>query len=226
MGNIIHSTAVIGPDVILGDNNEIGPYSIIYGPTNIGNNNYFGPHVVVGTPGQDTRNPRYDSSNCKIEIGDDNIIREFTAIQKPCYGEVTKIGNRIYLMQSVHVPHDAHIYDDAVITPMVVLSGIVHILNGANLGVGCSVHQYSVIGHYSIVSMGSAVVKNIKPFSKFIPRNPPSVNYYAIEKYGFGGVKDQIEEYVLNGRLPSDGRLNNIIDEYNNLSLNSKRKEY
>lgn len=226
MGNIIHNTAVIGPNVRLGDNNEIGPYSVIYGPTDIGDNNYIGPHVVVGTPGQDTRNPRYDSSNCKIEIGNDNIIREFTAIQKPCYGEVTKIGNRVYLMQSVHVPHDARIYDDAVITPMVVLSGIVHILNGANLGVGCSVHQYSVIGHYSIVSMGSAVVKNVRPFSKFIPRNPPSVNYYAIEKYGFEKVKDQIEDYVLKGLIPSDEGLNIMINEYNNFALNSNRKEY
>lgn len=226
MGNIIHSTAVIGPNVILGNNNEIGPYSVIYGPTHIGDNNYIGPHVVVGTPGQDTRNPRYDSSNSKIEIGNDNIIREFTAIQKPCYGEVTKIGNRVYLMQSVHVPHDAYIYDDVVITPMVVMSGIVHILDGANLGVGSSLHQYSVIGHYSIVSMGSAVVKNVRPFSKYIPRNPPSVNYYAVEKYGFKPVQDQIERYVLENITPTDEGLKNIIDEYKKLAVFSKRKEY
>lgn len=226
MANKIHTTAIIGSGVELGDNNEIGPYSVLLGPLNLGNGNWIGPHVTIGTPGQDTRNPHYNSSESRIEIGNDNIIREYTAIQKPCYRDITKIGNRVFLMQSVHVPHDAVIYDDAVITPMVVMGGIVHILQGANLAVGCSVHQYSVIGDYSIAGMGATVTKNIRPFAKYIPGKLISVNEYAIKKFGFEPCADQIRRYVLDDIMPEDEKLVGIVQRYNKLSEESGRPCY
>ena len=226
MSNTIHPTAIIQGNVIIGEGNEIGPYSVIYGPLTIGDRNWLGPHVTIGTPGQDTRNPRYDSSNSRIEIGSDNIIREYTAIQKPCYRDVTRIGNRVFIMQSVHVPHDAIIQDDVVITPMVVMGGIVNILQGANLGVGCSVHQYSVVGHYSIVAMGSALAKNVRPFSKYVPRKSASVNDYAIKKYGFEEVREEIIAYVMDIIQPTDARLIKIVDEFERVSAQSGRDIY
>ena len=36
------------------------------------------------------------TSNCQIIIGNRNIIREFTAIQKPCYESSTILGNDIF----------------------------------------------------------------------------------------------------------------------------------
>lgn len=213
--NEIHKTVIIEGDVKIGTNNKILPNSIIYGPTEIGDDNIIGPNVVIGTPGQDTRNRYYDSSNCKIKIGNRNIIREFTAIQKPCYEDLTLIGNDVYLMQSVHVPHDAHIYDKSVITPMCVLAGLVKILDGANLAIGCSVNQYTTIGQYSIAAAGSVVMKNIKPFSRYIPNKPISVNIYAIKKYGFEEYTEEIENYVLNGVNPTSPKIVEIINKFN-----------
>ena len=210
----------------MGNGNEIGAYSVLYGPLTIGDGNWIGPHVVVGTPGQDTRNPRYDSSKARIEIGSNNIIREFTAIQKPCYRDVTRIGNHVFIMQSVHVPHDAIIKDDVVITPMVVMGGIVNILQGATLAVGCSVHQYSVVGHYSIVAMGAFLAKNVRLFAKYVPRKAVSVNDYAVKKYGFENVRDQIVAYLMDGVKPTDSRLVNIVDEFELLSAESGRSVY
>ena len=226
MKNKIHPTAILEGDIEIGVNNTIGPYTIIIGPTKIGNRNIIGPHVTIGTPGQDTRNPRYDCSNSKIEIGDDNIIREYTAIQKPCYRDVTKIGNRVHIMQSVHVPHDAIIHDDVVITPMVVMGGIVNILTGANLAVGCSIHQYTVVGDYSIVGMGSALAKNIRPFCKYVPRKVVSVNEYAIKKYGFEDIKDEIQNYVIEGIKPTNKKLLDIVENFEKKSLASGRPVY
>lgn len=213
--NEIHSTAIIDYNVILGDGNKILPNTIIYGPTEIGDDNIIGPNVVIGTPGQDTRNPRYDSSKCKIRIGNRNIIREFTGIQKPCYEDITIIGDDVYIMQSVHIPHDAHVYNKAVITPMCVLAGIVKVLEGANIGMGCTVNQYTVIGQYSITATGSAVMKNVKPFSKFIPGKANSINVYAIDKYGFQEYTAEIEDYVLNDIYPNSNVICQIVDEFN-----------
>ena len=226
MSNIIHPTVIIHGNVSMGEGNEIGPYTVLYGPLTLGNDNWIGPHVTIGTPGQDTRNPRYDSSNCRIEIGSENIIREYTAIQKPCYRDVTKIGDRVFLMQSVHVPHDAILDDDVVVTPMVVMGGIVHILKGANLAVGCSVHQYSIIGHYSIVGMGAALTKNIRPFSRYIPGRNISVNEYAIKKAGFVEHKSEIEAYVMEGIIPKNPELLKIASEFEALHLSSGRGLY
>ena len=212
--NQIHSTVIIEGDVQLGDNNRILPNCIIYGPVEIGDYNIIGPNVVIGTPGQDTRNRYYDSSQCKIKIGNRNIIREFTAIQKPCYEDITLIGDDVYLMQSVHIPHDAHVYNKAVITPMCVLAGIAKILEGANLAIGCSVNQYTVVGQYSIAAAGSVVMKNIKPFSRYIPNKPMSVNTYAVKKYGFEEYTDVITDYVLNDINPTSDKIKTIIDEF------------
>lgn len=224
--NEIDKTCIIGEGVELGIGNKILPYTVIYGPTKIGNNNIIGPHTVIGTPGQDTRNPRYDASACKIEIGDNNIIREFTAIQKPCYTGITKIGNNVHLMQSVHIPHDAILQDDVVITPMCVLAGITTVLKGANLGLGSTIHQRTVIGHYSLISMSTPVIKNIKPFSIYIQNKPLRVNYYALKKYGFDAYRSEIELYVTQDIKPKAPQLLKIIEEFELLYIASKRPLY
>ncbi len=212
--NKIHPTAIISDNVKLGKGNTILPYTLIQGPAEIGDNNIIGPHVVIGSPGQDTRDPYYDSSNAFIKIGNRNIIREFSAIQKPCYEDITSLGDNIYLMQSVHIPHDAQLYDKVVITPMCVLGGISRILEGANLGMGATINQYCVVGQYSIIATGAAVMKNVKPFSRYIPKKPISINNYAIKKYGFEQFKSEIEAYVLEDIFPKSTSLKKIINEF------------
>lgn len=224
--NEIHATAIIGDNVKLGKGNKILPYTIILGPIEIGDDNIIGPHVVIGSPGQDTRNPRYDSADCVIKIGNRNIIREFTAVQKPCYEDLTIIGDDVFIMQSVHIPHDAKIESNVVITPMCVLAGLTSLLKGANLGMGATVNQRCVIGQYSIVATGAAVMKNIKPFSRYIPNKPTSVNTYAIKKFGFEKFEDEINNYVLNDVNPSSIEISEIISHFNEVHLLSNQKMY
>jgi len=226
MNNNIHPTAIIDSRVTIGSNNVILPYTIIYGPTEIGDDNIIGPNVVIGMPGQDTRNPRYDSSNCFIKIGSRNIIREFTSIQKPCYEDITLIGDDVYLMQSVHIPHDTHISNKVVVTPMCVVGGITRILEGANLGMGSTINQYNVIGQYSIVATGAAVMKNVKPFSRYIPYKPISVNEYAIKKFGFEKYLDEISAYVLEDMKPTSDMIVQLINEFNEKHQKSGREIY
>ena len=224
--NEIHTTAIIGEHVKIGKGNKILPYTIIMGPTEIGDDNIIGPNVVIGTPGQDTRNPRYDSSNSFIKIGNRNIIREFTAIQKPCYEDITLLGDDIYIMQSVHIPHDAHIGNKVVITPMCVLAGITRVLEGSNLGMGATVNQYCIIGYYSIVATGAVVMKNVKPFSRYIPNKSISVNTYAIKKYGFEKFQKEIEAYVMDDVMPVSIDIKLLIETFNHAHIHSKRELY
>ena len=141
MSNTIHPTAIIGPDVILGDNNTIGAYAIIEGNTIIGNNNYIGPHTAIGVPATDTKQVDYGFECPHLEIGDNNIIREFCVVEQPCYEALSKIGNEVFLMQGVHLSHDNILKDHVVITNQCVIGGIAKILDGADLGMGSTINQ-------------------------------------------------------------------------------------
>ena len=224
--NIIHDTAVIGVNVELGEGNEILPYTVISGPISIGDNNIIGPHVVLGSPGQDTRNPRYDSSHARIRIGSNNIIREFTAVQKPCYEEVTELGNGVFLMQGVHIPHDALVEDGVVITPTCVLAGMVKILRFATLGLGVKIHQHCVVGQYSMVAMGACLTRNVRPFTIHVPGKESSLNLYALEKFGLMEFTDELERYVRENKPVKSVVVGEVIDRFELISSKSGRKVY
>lgn len=224
--NKIHPSVIIEGEVELGTHNEILPYSVLLGPLVLGHGNYIGPQVVIGTPGEDTKNPRHDSSQMPIFIGDNNIIREHVAIQKPCYESETRIGNDNFLMHGSHVPHDALFWDKVTLAPNVVVGGISRLMTGCNIGMGATLHQYSVIGHYSIVATNGAAIKNVKPFSRFIPGKPISVNHYAIEKFGFMEYQDEISAYVLQDILPTSPQILTIVNEFTSYHLKSQRGLY
>ncbi len=119
---------MIGKDVCLGQGNVVLAYTMLMGPLDIGDNNLIGPQAVIGSPGQDTRNPRYDSLACLVRIGSNTIIREHVSIQKPCYEQVTHVGSNVHIMHGVHVPHDAWIEDDVVLTAGALLAGSARVL--------------------------------------------------------------------------------------------------
>jgi len=212
--NKIHDTVIIGDDVKLGEGNIIHPYTIIDGPIEIGNNNIIGPHCVIGCLPTDTKKTVSSFTKSMVKIGDNNIIREFSVIEQPCYEEITIIEDNVFLMQGVHVSHDVHIKSNSVITNNSVIAGIVKILDGANIAMGCTINQYTTIGQYSIVATGSACMKNVKPFSKYIPGKPIGVNSYAVNKFGFKDYEEEISRYVIDGIPVESEILKEIISEF------------
>lgn len=214
--NKIDSTAIIGTHVALGDNNIILPYTVIYDGVKIGDNNVIGSHAVIGCPATDTKGvQRSFDSEYRVIVGDNNQIREFCVIEQPCYENQTIIGNNTFLMQGVHVSHDNLIDNKVVITNQCVLGGIAKILEGADLGMGCTINQYTIVGQYSIVATGAPCMKNVKPFSRYIPNRPISVNHYAIKKYGFEEWTEEISRYVLEGVRPHSLIITEIVDKFN-----------
>lgn len=212
--NNIHPTAIIGSNVTLGDNNTIGAFSLIEGNTTIGNNNSIGPHTAIGVEPTDTKHIDFEFGIPKLIIGDNNIIREFSVIEQPCYEAESRICNGVFLMQGVHLSHDNILQDNVVVTNQCVIGGIAKILEGADLGMGCTVNQYSVIGHYSIVATGAPCMKNVKPFSRYIPNKPISVNLYALKKYGFMDYLEEITSYVMEEAQPTSERIKTVVDEF------------
>jgi len=76
------------------------------------------------------------------------------------------------------------------------------------------------------VAMGAAVMKNVKPFSRYIPNKEISVNDYAIKKFGFQDYYDEIRAYVIDNILPKSEIILDMINEFNDKHISSGRPLY
>jgi len=224
--NNIHSTAVLEGEIRMGSGNEIGPHCTLIGPLTLGDDNVIGPSAVIGTRGDEIWKRRYDTSGKRVEIGSRCTIREHVTVHKPCYGEVTTIGDDAYLMHGSYVAHDAQVSDRAILAQNTAIGGVSFVLEGGYLAMGGALHQRAVLGHYAIVAAAAAAVRDVRPFTRFIPGGPVSVNEYAVERYGFTELSDQIGRYVRDGITPSDDRLAAMVAEYEELHAASGRGEY
>lgn len=165
--NTIHPTAIIGPEVTMGSGNTVGPYSVIEGKVTIGDHNWIGPHVVIGMPGEMRGAYHYvpwagETTDSAIVIGSRNVLREFTVVQQGSVRD-TRIGDDCYIMDKVHVPHDAIICNGATLSAGAMIAGHVIVCPGANVGLASCIHQYAVIGAGAMVGMGAVVNRNIPP---------------------------------------------------------------
>lgn len=181
----IANTAIIEDDVIIGENTVIGEYSIIRSGTRIGANNKISAHVLIGGEPQDHA---YKGETSYVEIGDNNIIREFATVHKATgEGKLTKIGNNNMFMVGSHVGHNSQIGNNVVMANNTCLGGYVHIENNVTLGGGAMVHQHCRIGKYAMMSGMAAANHDLIPFFIYmgVPAGAISTNRIGLKRADF-----------------------------------------
>lgn len=184
----IAKTAIIEENVEIGDNTEISDFVIIRSGVKIGSNCKFFPHSVIGEGPQDKS---FLSENSYIEIGDNNVFREFSTVHKAVgMNQVTKIGDNNYVMVMAHIGHNVQIGNNVVLANKVALGGHVVVEDFANIGGGAVVHQNCRIGKYCMVSGLSATNHDLVPFFTYggIPSGAVSTNRFALKKAGYDQV--------------------------------------
>ena len=94
-------------------------------------------------------------------------------------------------MAHCHLGHDVKLYDGVTISPGTMLGGHVQVLPYATIGLGVTVHQYRIIGGYSMIGMNSTVVKDIPPFQLAVgtPARAIKLNTYQVNKLGISEEK-------------------------------------
>ena len=186
MGNIIHPTAIVSPDLILGTNNYIGPYCVIGPKVKIGNNNRFEAYCSVGMPPE--HKDFWDKEYAGVDIGNGGKFREFITINSGTTTNTTILDN-VALLKGCYVGHDSIVHNDVTISCHVAMGGHCTIQQGANLGISVSVHQYTHIGQYSMLGMGCVVTKTscILPFNTYVgnPARLLKLNQIGVKKSGF-----------------------------------------
>ncbi len=184
--------SLIGPDVTVGENTTIGPYVQLKGPLTIGKSNRIFHGACLGEIGQDMH---FNNPEARIEIGDDNIIREYVTIHQPAVkGNVTRVGNRNFLMCHVHLGHDVVIGDNCILTPSVAVGGHVTLENNVYIGGLSAIHQFVRIGQYSIIGGVAAVLRDVPPYSMFTgsPDAISGINLVGLRRAKFSSDKIQL----------------------------------
>ncbi|HZP44618.1 MAG TPA: acyl-ACP--UDP-N-acetylglucosamine O-acyltransferase [Candidatus Binataceae bacterium] len=183
----IGAGAVIGANVSIGPGTIVGPYAVIQGQTTIGARNRIFQFASIGADPQDLK---YRGEPSRLEIGDDNRIREFTTIHRGTEGGgmVTRIGNRVLLMNYVHVAHDCVIGDDSIIANSTEIAGHCVLEEWVVTAGMCGIHQFSRIGAHAIVAAGSKVAQDVPPYSMVAGGDRArlvGVNTIGLERRGF-----------------------------------------
>ena len=153
----------VGPEVQIGDNVELVSNIHIEGNTRIGKGTKIFPFACIGTTPQDLK---YGGENNSLEIGENNIIREYVTI-KPATkggGGKTIIGNNCLLMISYHVAHDCNIGNNVVIANNVPLGGHVTIEDSVIIGGNSAVQQFTRLGRLAMIGGMTGVLKDVIPF--------------------------------------------------------------
>ena len=159
----ISSFCIIGENVQIGEGTYVGPHTIIEGHTVIGKNNYITGFVSLGTPPQDLK---YDGEKTKLEIGDNNQIREFVTIHRASVdgNGKTKIANNNMFMAYSHIAHDCTLGNGNVLVNGATLAGHVSLDNNIVISGFSAINQFARLGSYSFLTAGSMVSKDVPPF--------------------------------------------------------------
>lgn len=183
---------VIGPGVRIGKGTTIGPHAVIKGPTTIGQDNRIFQFASVG---EDPQDKKYAGEETHLDIGDRNVIREFTTINRGTAQDAvaTRIGNDNLLMAYTHVAHDCQLGNQIILANAASLGGHVTVGDWAILGGFSMAHQFSHIGAHSFCAMGSVINKDIPPYVTVSghPAKPYGINSEGLRRRNFSAATIQ-----------------------------------
>ena len=176
----IHSTAIIDPGAVIGDNVTIGPYSIIESDVTIGSGATIGPHVVIhryttlgnncevhatAVLGDTPQDVAFKDVPSYVNIGNGCTIREGVTIHRGTKeGTTTQVGDGCFLMAFSHLAHNVILGDEVILANGVLLAGYVEVGDKAFISGNAVVHQFTKIGKLAMISGCAAVGKDVPPF--------------------------------------------------------------
>jgi len=181
VGTRVHPTAVVDPSAELGSGVEIGPFCLIGPGVVIGDGTHLDSHVVLhqwtrlgancaiksaAVLGGAPQDHKYKGERTFLNIGDNNVIREYVTIHRATgEGNCTEIGSDNLLMAYCHIGHNCKIGSGITMANMVGISGHVMVEDRVVFGGMVGVHQFVRIGRLAMVGGMSKVVQDVPPFA-------------------------------------------------------------
>jgi UDP-N-acetylglucosamine acyltransferase len=182
----IGAFSVIGPHVEIGDGTRVGHHAVLTGHTRIGQGNRIFHFVSLGEEPQDKK---YAGEPTRLEIGDHNVIREFCTFNTGTVQDagITRIGSHNWIMAYVHIAHDCVVANHTIFANNASLAGHAHVDDHAILGGFTGVHQFCRVGAHVITGIASVVRQDIPPYFTVAgsPAQPHGINAEGLKRRGF-----------------------------------------
>ena len=165
----VHLTVRVGPYAVIDEHVElgpeclVGPYVYLTGQTKIGARNRFFSGCVIGEAPQDLK---YKGELTQLRIGDANTFRENVTVNRSTApGDETVVGSNSLLMAGCHVAHDCHVGSHVILANGSLLGGHVTVADRALISGNAVVHQFVQVGMLAMMQGGSAISKDLPPFT-------------------------------------------------------------
>ena len=209
----------IGPNVVLGEDCELVSHVVLDGHTTFGKGNRIFSFACVGISPQDLK---YAGEPTRVEIGDDNTIREYVTISRGTAGGggTTRIGSGCLIMAYVHIGHDSSIGNGCILPNGATLAGHVTVEDYATLSANAPVHQYCTIGRYAYIGGGTTITQDVMPYS--LTSVERDNHAYGLNKIGLqrrGFTAEELRELTTAMRLLTSGKRNTTqaLEEINDM---------
>jgi UDP-N-acetylglucosamine acyltransferase len=164
MANYIHPTAIIGDNVILGDNNYIGAYCIIGDPAE--HKKYWQYEEQIKDYGTLKIIQKGQIKRGKILIGNNNVITGLVTIDAGTE-QITYIADNCFIMKHAHIGHDCKINDNVTISCGAKIGGHSIIDKNSNIGLNAVLHQFSYIKEGCMIGASAFFKGESEPFTKY-----------------------------------------------------------
>lgn len=204
---------IIGADVVIGENSDIGAHCVITGPCSIGKNNKIYSHAALGGDPQDKK---FHGEHCSLEIGDNNVIREFTTFNRGTEdgGGITKIGDNNWIMAYVHIAHDCMVGNHTIFANNASLAGHAIVEDWVIFAGFSGAHQFCKIGAHAFIGMGSLVDADVPPFvvTGMQYAAPRAINAEGLKRRGFSverirAIKQAYRTIYMSGKTLADAKI-------------------
>ena len=203
----IHPTAIVDESATIGDGVEIGAYAIIESDVSVGAGTIIRPHVVIrryttlgqenyvdsfSVLGGDPQDYAFDRKQIShLRIGDNNTFREGVTISRATGdGEATLVGNHTYWMANSHAGHNAMVKDRAILPNGALMAGYSELGEGALLGAGGGIHQFTWVGTMAMFQGGACATAHVPPYCIVADMN----KVIALNRVGLKRAKDISDE--------------------------------
>jgi UDP-N-acetylglucosamine acyltransferase len=166
--NFISPHAFVDPNAIIGTGNFIGVGVIIRAGVQIGDNNFIGPYSIIGEAAEKVGYFEWNRLPGKVLIGSNNIITKQVTIDAGT-DDVTIIKSNCILLKNSHLGHDAYLEDGVTLSCNAVIGGFTKVGKGTNFGIGAVAHQRLTIPESCMIGMNTTITKKtvLQPFRKY-----------------------------------------------------------
>ena len=212
--------SVVGPNVEIDENTEVQSHVSIVGNTKIGKNNKIYPFASIGNDPQDLK---FQGEETKLEIGNDNKIREYVTINPGTNGGggITKVGNNCLFMVSAHIAHDCFVGDNVILANSVPLGGHAYIEDNVIIGGNSAVQQFTRVGRSAMIGGMCGVVRDIIPYAMV------HGNRSKLQGLNLIGLRRKnipnIDIMILNDAYKEIFKNENLTDNLNNLDKDLRK---